>query len=162
METMFFPRVFKHQLKPAPTEPECRFRPRRAFEKRKSTTLPPEVYLRAAGQRRSGSTSTIPRTCLFSSRLCRELENRGFEILLTARDTYQVCDLLKFHKLSCKVVGRHYGKNKLMKVLGNCLRTAQLLPMVGRFAPISAFARIARSNSYRCGVRDPHHHDARL
>jgi len=43
----------------------------------------------------------------------QELGKRGFEIILTARDTYQVCELLKFHQLSCKIVGRHYGKNKL-------------------------------------------------
>src|SRR5579864_3080982 len=52
----------------------------------------------------------------FFKPIMEELEKRGFEIILTARDTYQVCDLLKFHQLSCKVVGRHYGKSKLMKV----------------------------------------------
>jgi len=75
----------------------------------------------------------------------RELENRGFEILLTARDTYQVCDLLKFHKLSCKVVGWHYGKNKLLKVLGNCLRTAQLLPMAAKVRPDLALSHGSRA-----------------
>src|SRR5262249_47486822 len=40
-----------------------------------------------------------------------ELQSRGIELLLTARNTYQVCDLIKYFDLRCKVVGRHYGKN---------------------------------------------------
>lgn len=74
-----------------------------------------------------------------------ELENEGFEIFLTARDTYQVCDLLKFHHLTCKVVGRHYGKNKLFKVLGNCWRTAQLLPMAVKVRPDLALSHGSRA-----------------
>jgi uncharacterized protein len=81
----------------------------------------------------------------FFKPIMQELENQGFEIVLTARDTYQVCDLLKFHKLSCKVVGRHYGKNKLLKVLGNCLRTAQLLPMAIRVRPDLALSHGSRA-----------------
>ncbi len=77
--------------------------------------------------------------------IMRELENRGFEILLTARDTYQVCDLLKFHQLSCRVVGRHYGKNKLLKVLGNCMRAAQLMPMVAKGRPDLALSHGSRA-----------------
>src|SRR6202162_4506980 len=37
--------------------------------------------------------------------IIEELENRGVEVVLTARDIYQVCELLKFFKLPCKVVG---------------------------------------------------------
>lgn len=75
----------------------------------------------------------------------KELENRGFEIFLTARDTYQVCELLEFHELSCKVVGRHYGKNKLLKVLGNCLRSVQLLPMAVWVRPDLAISHGSRA-----------------
>jgi hypothetical protein len=75
----------------------------------------------------------------------RELERQGFEVVLTARDTYQVCDLLKFHQLSCKVVGGHYGKNKFMKVLGNCLRTAQLLPIAAKMRPDLALSHGSRA-----------------
>lgn len=81
----------------------------------------------------------------FFKPIMRELGNRGFEILLTARDTYQVCDLLKFHQLSCKVVGRHYGKNKLFKVLGNCLRAAQLTPMAAKARPDLALSHGSRA-----------------
>jgi uncharacterized protein len=88
----------------------------------------------------------------FFKPIMRELEKRGFEILLTARDTYQVCDLLKFHNLSCKVVGRHYGKNKLLKVLGNCLRAAQLLPMVAKARPDLALSHGSRAQTLICAV----------
>lgn len=81
----------------------------------------------------------------FFKPIMQKLESRGFEIILTARDTYQVCDLLKFHQLSCKVVGRHYGKNKLLKVLGNCLRTAQLLPMAAKVRPDLALSHGSRA-----------------
>ena len=62
-----------------------------------------------------------------------ELKKRGFEIELTARDIYQVCQLLEFFNLPCKVIGGHYGKNKVLKVLGNCLRASQLVPAAARF-----------------------------
>src|SRR5437660_2782770 len=60
--------------------------------------------------------------------IIEELKNQGVEILLTARNTYQVCDLLDFVHLQCKVVGRHYGKHRMLKVLGNILRACQLAP----------------------------------
>ena len=60
--------------------------------------------------------------------IIEELRNQGVEIVLTARNTYQVCDLLDFFQLQCRVVGRHYGTNKLLKVLGNLTRALQLTP----------------------------------
>ena len=62
--------------------------------------------------------------------IVEELQNRGYEVILTARDAYQVCELLELYQLSCKVVGRHYGKNRAAKILGTCMRAAQLLPMM--------------------------------
>jgi len=56
------------------------------------------------------------------------LENKGHQVFLTARDSYQVCELLRLHELSCKVVGRHYGKKWILKLLGTVFRAMQLLP----------------------------------
>src|SRR5579863_4414967 len=50
-----------------------------------------------------------------------ELEKKGFEVQLTARNMYQVCELLDFFNLKCKVVGGHFGKNKALKVLSNLM-----------------------------------------
>ena len=82
--------------------------------------------------------------------IIQELKSRGFEVVLTARDTYQVVELLRFHQLSCKVVGWHYGKNKLMKVLGNVFRTAQLLPTVLANRPALAVSHGSRAQTLVC------------
>jgi predicted glycosyltransferase len=62
--------------------------------------------------------------------IIEELRKRGHEIILTARDAYQVRQLLELYRLPCKVVGRHYGKNRIAKILGTCIRAAQLLPRI--------------------------------
>jgi predicted glycosyltransferase len=59
--------------------------------------------------------------------IIEELDDQGFELILTARNMQQVCELLKFFQLPCKVVGGHC-KNKLLKVLYNCGRALQLAP----------------------------------
>ncbi|MGA2431064.1 MAG: DUF354 domain-containing protein [Candidatus Acidiferrum sp.] len=84
--------------------------------------------------------------------IIKELENRGAEVVLTARDIYQVCELLKFFKLPCKVVGGHYGKNKVFKVLGNCLRSAQLLPTAAWQRPSVALSHGSRAQVLACKV----------
>jgi predicted glycosyltransferase len=60
--------------------------------------------------------------------IIEQLRKRGHEVILTARDAYQVCELLDLYHLSCKVVGRHYGKNRAAKIFGTCVRAAQLIP----------------------------------
>jgi predicted glycosyltransferase len=81
-----------------------------------------------------------------------ELEKRGCEILLTARDTYQVCDLIKFHNLPCEVIGGNYGKNKILKVIGNCSRAAQLLPVAMKNKPDLALSHGSRAQVLVCAA----------
>ena len=64
----------------------------------------------------------------FFKPIIRELEARGFRVVLTARDAFQVCDLAAQSGLRCRTIGRHYGKNRVMKMAGLALRGAQLLP----------------------------------
>lgn len=134
METMSAPRSFRLSTEAAPTDP--------------NVVLGCAAPLRAAkGGRRKKiwiDLDNSPHVPFFKP-IMKELEDRDFEIVLTARDTYQVCDLLKFHQLSCKVVGRHYGKNKLFKVLGNCLRAAQLMPVVANARPDLALSHGSRA-----------------
>jgi len=59
--------------------------------------------------------------------IIEELKKRGYSVFLTARDAYQVVELLDLRHLSCKKVGRHYGKAKIMKVLGTIYRALQLI-----------------------------------
>ena len=59
--------------------------------------------------------------------IIEELEKRGYSVLLTARDCFQVRGLVKLSGLHCTMIGRHYGKNKLLKVVGTLIRAAELL-----------------------------------
>ena len=59
--------------------------------------------------------------------IIEELERRGYATFVTARDAYQVVELLDLHHLSCRRVGRHYGKQKVMKTVGGLYRAWQLV-----------------------------------
>ena len=74
-----------------------------------------------------------------------ELEARGVEVVLTARNMYQVCELLEFFKLRCDVIGGHWGKNKFLKVLNNCVRVAQLIPTIRKASPDLAISHGSRA-----------------
>jgi uncharacterized protein len=73
------------------------------------------------------------------------LERKGHRIFLTARDSYQVCELLRLHGLSCKVVGRHHGKRWIWKLWGTALRAVQLLPLAIRERPALAVSHGSRA-----------------
>ena len=55
-----------------------------------------------------------------------ELKARGFEVFLTARDSYQVVELLKFYGIQARIIGKHYGKLKILKFLGTAWRAVSL------------------------------------
>jgi predicted glycosyltransferase len=61
--------------------------------------------------------------------IIRALEERGHSVLLTARDAFQVCELADQRGLAYAKVGRHHGRNKLIKALGLFGRAAQMLPL---------------------------------
>lgn len=82
--------------------------------------------------------------------LIDELRTRGIEVILTARDIYQVCDLMEFYKLRCEIIGRHYGKNKVFKVLGNCMRAVQLIPTTRKRRPDLAVSHGSRAQVLAC------------
>jgi len=73
------------------------------------------------------------------------LEKEGYQVFLTARDSYQVCELLRLHHLSCRVVGRHYGKKWILKLLGTALRAVQLLPITIKERPDLAVSHTSRA-----------------
>lgn len=76
-----------------------------------------------------------------------ELRERGYSLILTARDAFQVSELTKLHHIQCKAIGRHYGKNKFMKALGLIVRSAQLLPVVLRERPDLAVSHGSRAQT---------------
>jgi predicted glycosyltransferase len=77
--------------------------------------------------------------------IIEELQKHDAELLLTARNMYQVCELLDYFHLPCKVIGGHYGKNKLLKVICNCLRAAELVPLVIKHKPDLAISHGSRA-----------------
>lgn len=77
--------------------------------------------------------------------IIEELRERGYPLVLTARDAFQVSELTKLHHIHCKAIGRHYGKNKFMKGLGLVVRSAQLFSMVVRERPDLAVSHGSRA-----------------
>lgn len=77
--------------------------------------------------------------------IIHELKEQGIELVLTARNIYQVVELLEFFQLPCKVIGRHYGKNKFLKVFGNLLRTVELAPTAAGQRPDLAISHGSRA-----------------
>ncbi len=77
--------------------------------------------------------------------IVEELRDRGYQVVLTARNSYQVCDLLKSHHISCKVVGKHWGKHRALKVLGTCLRALRLMSAIALEKPDLAVSHGSRS-----------------
>jgi len=77
--------------------------------------------------------------------IIRELKNRGHEVVVTARDAFQVCELADRKGLDCVKIGRHYGKNPLMKIFGVMWRAVQLLPFQLKEKPQIALSHGARS-----------------
>lgn len=74
-----------------------------------------------------------------------ELNRRGYQVLLTARDCFQVCGLADLLNLHYKRIGRHYGKNKILKVAGLLIRSMQMIPTVLRDKPAFALSHGSRS-----------------
>ncbi|NNM29737.1 MAG: DUF354 domain-containing protein, partial [Akkermansiaceae bacterium] len=81
----------------------------------------------------------------FFEPIVEELESRGFPVMLTARDAFQVCSLAEKKGMKFRKVGRHHGKNMLMKGAGLGYRALQLLPMVARERPVIGVSHGARS-----------------
>jgi predicted glycosyltransferase len=88
----------------------------------------------------------------FFKPIIRELEKRGYKIALTARDAFQVCELATQSGLVYTKVGRHYGKNRLLKVLGLVWRSLQLLPFVLRERPIMGLSHGSRAQILLCNL----------
>jgi predicted glycosyltransferase len=90
----------------------------------------------------------------FFEPILAELRARGFEVFVTARDAFQVCDLADKKGLKYVKVGKHHGKNPLMKIVGLVYRALQLAPVVARARPILGVSHGSRSqlllNNWTC------------
>ena len=84
--------------------------------------------------------------------IIEELKKKGYEIILTARDSYQVSKLLEFYHLPSKVVGSHWGKRRILKIIGTCWRALRLLPVVIFKRPDLAISHGSRAQLISCFV----------
>lgn len=71
----------------------------------------------------------------FFKPIIAELKKRNYSVVLTARKCSQVCELANYWGLQYKQIGRHYGKNKILKVVGLLIRSLQLVQVVFKEKP---------------------------
>src|SRR5438270_10085491 len=67
--------------------------------------------------------------------IIEELRKRNYDVLVTGRDAYQVRELVEFYGMSAKIIGKHHGKHKILKVIGTCQRALALLGTARREKP---------------------------
>ena len=88
----------------------------------------------------------------FFKPIIRELEKHGHTVVLTARDAFQVCELATRFGLKYTKVGRHYGKNRLLKVWGLAWRSLQLLSFVLWERPVLGLSHGSRAQILLCNL----------
>ncbi len=81
----------------------------------------------------------------FFKPIFKELEKRGHDVMITARDCSQVCGIADLLCVEYERIGRHYGKNKVLKVLGTVVRALQLTLKVWKNKPQFAVSHGSRS-----------------
>lgn len=77
--------------------------------------------------------------------IIEELKRQGFSVLVTARDCFQVCELADLFGLEYKRIGRHYGKRKIIKLVGLGTRAVQLARSVLAERPDLAISHGSRA-----------------
>jgi len=77
--------------------------------------------------------------------ILQELEKLNCEVILTARDCFQVCELANMAGLQYRKIGRHYGKHRIAKLAGLGIRVLQLAPYILRKRPDISVSHGSRS-----------------
>jgi predicted glycosyltransferase len=81
----------------------------------------------------------------FFTPIIKELEKRNCEVVLTARECFQVCELADLAGLKYQKIGHHYGKNSIAKLVGLGIRVLQLVPFALRERPAISVSHGSRS-----------------
>ncbi len=84
---------------------------------------------------------------LFFNPIIKELEIRGYQVVVTARDYAQTVGLADLFHFRYKKIGRHFGKSKLLKIAGLLIRVLQLLPFLLKEKPAIALNHGSRSQA---------------
>lgn len=83
----------------------------------------------------------------FFEPIIAELKTRGYAVVVTARDRFQVSELATMHNIAHELIGSQYGKNKFVKMFGLCCRALQLVPFMKREEPDLAVSHGSRSQA---------------
>jgi uncharacterized protein len=89
---------------------------------------------------------------LFFRPIIDALKNRNYEVLVTARDAYQVRELIEYYGVAAQVLGKHYGKHKVLKALGTCWRAVVLTRVVRKEKPQLAICHGSRGMLLTCAL----------
>lgn len=92
---------------------------------------------------------------LFFHPIIKELKKRNYDIVITARDYAQVFELADLFGLDYVKIGAHFGRNKIMKVIGLFSRSLSLLSFIRSEKPTLSFSHGSRTQllaSKICGL----------
>ena len=81
----------------------------------------------------------------FFKPIIAELRGKNYSFTITARKCFQVCSIAELMGISCIPIGKHYGKHKIMKVIGTLLRIVKMVPTILREKPDIAVSHGSRS-----------------
>jgi len=81
----------------------------------------------------------------FFAPIIDELKKRDYAVVITARDCFQVRELADLYHLDYRLIGRHWGKNKVRKMAGIFARATSLLSVARRESPDLALSVCSRS-----------------
>lgn len=81
----------------------------------------------------------------FFKPIIEELSQKNYLFTITARECFQVRGLARLMKINCTPIGRHYGKHKIMKVVGSLIRIMQLAPKILKDKPDIAVSHGSRT-----------------
>jgi hypothetical protein len=79
-----------------------------------------------------------------------ELQKRGYSLLVTARDCFQVRELAELFHLDFKLIGRHPGKSDIRKMAALFWRGLRMVPLARKEKPNLAVSHGSRSQLIAC------------
>jgi predicted glycosyltransferase len=77
--------------------------------------------------------------------IMKELKNKGHSILLTSRDCFQVSKLADLYRLNHNKIGKHFGSNMMLKIIGTIWRSLQLTHTILKEKPSLSLSHGSRS-----------------
>lgn len=81
----------------------------------------------------------------FFKPILKKLGDDGYSLIVTIRDCQQTCGMAELHKLPYKRIGRHHGKNKMLKLSGLFMRALELAPLILKERPAIALSHGSRA-----------------